>query len=87
MKPDSDSIAFTLFVTSWLNIHGSLSEVGEKTIEALYERWKTEFLPRLDLPHKGQCVDMAMKCKRCEVEEYFENAAAIDSVIKGHNNS
>lgn len=87
MIDKSDSIAFTLYATDWLRDHASLSEISERSISALYDKWRKTLVPHLNKPHKGECVDMEMKCVRCTVEAYFENAAAIANVINGYKHA
>jgi len=86
MIDNSDSIAFTLYATAWLKDHAAISEISERSISALYDKWRTQLVPHLNKPHKGACIGTEMRCVRCEVEMYFENGAAIAKVINGYKN-
>jgi len=86
MIDNSDSIAFTLYTCKWLKGHADISEISERSIERLYTKWKEDIIPWLDKPHNGECVGVEMRCNRCAVEAYFENATAIANVIKGYEN-
>jgi len=83
---DKDSIAFTLYLNTWLDENESISEFSESTIKALYEKWRTEWVPSLSEEHRGDCTNVPMACTRCNTEELFENASAIDNVIKEYKN-
>jgi len=83
---DRDSIAFTLYLNTWLDENETISEFSESTIRALYTKWKTEYIPALDEEHRGDCTNVPMTCMKCLVDELFENAEAIDKVIKEYKN-
>ena len=82
----SDSIAFTLYITDWIDGHTTVSELPEASIKALYCRWVKEILPARNDDHKGECTGIEMKCRRCEIEKILENATAIAKVLKECNN-
>ena len=79
---NTDSIAFTLYLDTWLAENETLSEFSESTIKALYHKWRTQWIPSLKEEHRGDCTNIPLACVRCNTEELFENAAAIDKVIK-----
>lgn len=83
---NKDSIAFTLYLNTWLGCDENLSEFSENTIRALYKKWCNDFIPTLQKEHCGDCTNVPRACMRCITEELFENAAAIDKVLKEYKN-
>jgi len=63
------AIAFALF-------EGDITP-DQGSVQADLERWRRDWLPALEGPHHGSCVNIPTTCLRCMVEDYYRTAAEI----------
>jgi|GEM_PF-5848204 len=83
----SDSIAFTLYIIDWIQDYTTISQLPEKSILAMYERWKTEILPHENSKHRGECTGIPMICRKCKIDEILKSASSIANVIESYKHN
>jgi len=77
MKLDIDTVAYMLFLDTWLNVDECVSDLGTSVLKSLKDKWETVWLPALNEEHCGDCTKVCSTCLRCSVEQLYKDAKLI----------
>lgn len=77
MSVELEQIAYTLYLSSWLNSDEYIEHLSDARLKRLGEKWRKEWLPFRESNHDGDCTNMPYSCIRCSLDELFSTAERI----------
>jgi hypothetical protein len=77
MKFDIDTVAYMLYLDTWLDVDECVSDLGPDELKSLKDKWETGWLPALNEEHCGDCTKVCTTCIRCSVEQLYKDAKLI----------
>ena len=74
---DRNTIAFMLYLDTWLKEDEAIEDLPDKDFVELKQKWINEWVPGLNQEHRGDCTRESMPCLRCVMDGLMATADRI----------